>query len=617
MCGIVGFAGSVNVTPVLLDGLKRLEYRGYDSAGVVVYSDKGLNVVKAKGEVKELYKATDDGNAIYGNIGLGHTRWATHGEPSDVNAHPHLSYDGRIAVVHNGIIENYQMLRDMLTSKGFEFRSQTDTEVAVNLIQYFYKGDGNVLAAIAEAARRMEGSYALGVICEDVPDTLFAVKKESPLIVGKGNGCNIFASDVTAIIKHTRDIYYLNDGDVIAMTANDIKFYNSELQPIEKELSKIEWDISAAEKGGYEHFMFKEIMEQPDAVRKTLSPRIKNGRVVLDDLGLTEEYLNSVRKLYIVACGSSYHVGVVAKYNIEKLARIPVEVALASEFRYSQPIVDDKTLVICISQSGTTADTLAALREAKRLGAKVLSIVNVVGSDIAKESDDVIYTLAGPEIAVATTKAYSTQLAVTYLIALFFAEKRGTISPEKYSELVAELERVPDLIQETLDNKEHIQYLASLYFNNEDIFFIGRNIDYALSLEASLKLKEISYIHSDAYAAGELKHGTISLIEKGDEYKKGTLVVAIAAYLNLLEKTISNVEEVRSRGAEVLSLTSHSGEKLVSKASDNMIVIPDTVDIFAPSLAVVPMQLFAYYVALLRGCNIDKPRNLAKSVTVE
>ena len=615
MCGIVGFSGRENVTPILLDGLKRLEYRGYDSAGVVVYDGEKLSVRKTKGAVSVLVEATENGSAIQGNIGLGHTRWATHGEPSDVNAHPHLSFDGRIAVVHNGIIENYQALRDMLISKGFEFKSQTDTEVAANLIQYFYKGD--VLSAIAEAARRIEGSYALGVICEDYPETLFAVKKESPLIVGKGDGSNIFASDVTAIIEHTRDVYYLEDGDIVAMTADDIKFYNTELQPIEKELSRIEWDISAAEKGGYEHYMFKEIMEQPDAIRNTISPRIKNGRIVFEDLSLTEEYLNSVKKLYIVACGSSYHVGVVAKYNIEKLARIPVEVALASEFRYSQPIVDENTLVICISQSGTTADTLAALREAKRLGAKVLSIVNVMGSEIAKESDDVIYTMAGIEIAVATTKAYSTQLAVTYLIALYFAEMRGTITEEEYAYYVSELQKLPDLVAQILDNKEHVQYLASLYFNNDDIFFIGRNIDYALSLEASLKLKEISYIHSEAYAAGELKHGTISLIEEGNEKKQGTLVIAIASYLKLLDKTISNIEEVRSRGAQVLTLTCEAGREAVENVSDNMIVIPDIDELLIPSLAVVPMQLFAYYVSLLRGLPIDKPRNLAKSVTVE
>lgn len=615
MCGIVGFAGGENVTPVLLDGLKRLEYRGYDSAGVVVYDGSGLRVIKTKGKVEELCKVADDGNAVTGKIGLGHTRWATHGEPSDVNAHPHLSYDGRIAVVHNGIIENYQSLKEMLISRGFEFKSQTDTEVAVNLIQYFYTGD--MLNAIAEAARRMEGSYALGVVCDDYPDTIFAVRKASPLIVGRCEGSNIFASDATAIINHTRDIYYLNDGDIVEMTKDTINFFDSELQPIDKQITKIEWDIDAAEKGGYEHFMFKEIMEQPEAIRKTISSRLKNGRVILDDLKLSEEFLSKINKLYIVACGSSYHVGVVAKYNIEKLARIPVEVALASEFRYSDPIVDENTLVICISQSGTTADTLAALREAKQLGAKVLSIVNVVGSEIARESDDVIYTLAGPEIAVATTKAYSTQLAVTYLIALYFAEKRGTISPEEYKALVGELELLPDHIQKILDEKEHIQYLASVYFNNEDIFFIGRNIDYALSLEASLKLKEISYIHSDAYAAGELKHGTISLIEEGDENKKGTLVIAIASCLKLLEKTISNMVEVKARGAQVLALTSESGSEAISKVSDNMIIIPDSAELIAPSLAVVPMQIFAYYVALLRGNDIDKPRNLAKSVTVE
>ncbi len=615
MCGIVGFTGRENATPVLLDGLKRLEYRGYDSAGVVVYSENELKVIKKKGEVSELCKAVEESGGLCGHVGLGHTRWATHGEPSDLNAHPHLSFDGKIAVVHNGIIENYVALGEMLSSKGIEFKSQTDTEVAVNLIRYFYKG--NILEAIAEAVRRMEGSYALGIVCSDDPERLYAVKKDMPLIVGKGSGFNIFASDVTAFIKRTKDVYYINDGEIISMSADGIKFYDSELQPIEKTLEKVEWDISAAEKGGYEHFMFKEIMEQPEAVRNTISPRIRDGRIVFESLNLTDEDLNGISKLYIVACGSSYHVAVVAKYNIEKLARIPVEVAIGSEFRYSQPIVDKSTLVVCISQSGTTADTLAALREAKRLGAKVLSIVNVVGSDIAKESDGVIYTHAGPEIAVATTKAYSTQLAVTYLIALFFAERRKTISEQQYLELVEELERLPDLVQKTLENKEHIQYLASLYFNNEDIFFIGRNIDYALSLEASLKLKEISYIHSEAYAAGELKHGTISLIERGDEHKKGTLVIAVASYLKLLEKTISNIVEVKSRGAQILALTTESGKEAVGKVADNMIIIPDASDIFVPSLAAVPLQLFAYYMALLRGCSIDKPRNLAKSVTVE
>ena len=615
MCGIVGFTGRENATPIILDGLSRLEYRGYDSAGVVVYSDNKLKVTKCKGEVKELYKATDDGKALVGNIGLGHTRWATHGEPSDINAHPHLSNDEHIAVVHNGIIENYQKLRNMLEAQGFVFRSETDTEVAVDLIQYFYKG--NILEAIAEATRRMEGSYALGVICDNDPDTLYAVRKESPLIVGKADGCNLFASDVTALIKYTRDIYYLDDGDIIAMTADDIKFYNSELQPIEKELSKIEWDISAAEKGGYEHFMFKEIMEQPEVIHKTLSPRIRDGRIVLDELTFSDEYLKNVNKLYIVACGSAYHVGIIAKYNIEKLTRIPVEVALASEFRYYSPILDENTLVICISQSGTTADTLAALREAKRLGAKVLSIVNVVGSFIAKEADCVLYTHAGPEIAVATTKGYSTQLAVTYLLGLYLADLKGTVTKEEYSRLLSELEKLPEQMQKVIDNKEHIQYLASLYFNNDDIFFIGRNLDYAITLEGSLKLKEISYIHSEAYAAGELKHGTISLVERGDEHKKGTLVISIATYLELLEKTRSNVEEVRSRGAEILTVTSPEGFETMEKVSDNVITIPSAEQMYTPSLAVVALQLFSYYMALLRGCSIDKPRNLAKSVTVE
>ncbi len=611
MCGIVGYVGNEQAAPILLEGLTRLEYRGYDSAGVVVSSDGRLCVSKTKGFVKQLSDIIDGGRLIKGTAGLGHTRWATHGKPSDINSHPQISCGGKIAVVHNGIIENYVKLREFLVSRGFEFQSETDTEVAVNLIQYFYGQCGSILEAAARAARRMEGSYAFGIICEDYPDMLIAARKESPLILGIGDGCNFLASDVTAVLKHTRDVYYLDDGEFAVLTAGGIKLYNSELDPIEKEISHVEWDVSAAEKGGYEHFMFKEIMEQPDAVRKTVSPRIKDGRVVLDGISLTPEYIKNLSKIYIVACGSSYHVGVVAKYNIEKLVRKPVEVALASEFRYSSPLVDENTLVICISQSGTTADTIAAMREAKRLGARVLSIVNVVGSTIAKESDDVLYTWAGPEIAVATTKAYSTQLAVTYLITLYMAEVCGTISREKYGELVKSLEALPDQMQSILDSKEHIQYLASIYFNNEDIFFIGRNIDYALSLEGSLKLKEISYIHSEAYAAGELKHGTISLIEDD------TLVVAVASYERLIEKTLSNAVEVKSRGAEILAITTERSAELVSKSADNIITIPDTNEMLLPSLAVVPMQLFAYYVALLRGCSIDKPRNLAKSVTVE
>jgi glutamine---fructose-6-phosphate transaminase (isomerizing) len=609
MCGIVGYTGKQEAAPIMLEGLKRLEYRGYDSAGVVVSFEGKLHLSKAKGYVDDLSKKIDGGRLMKGKTGIGHTRWATHGKPSDENAHPHVSSGGKIACVHNGIIENYVKLREMLISKGIEFKSETDTEVAVNLIQYYYKGD--ILKAVSQAALRMEGSYALGIMCEDFPDLLIATRKESPLILGIGEGENFLASDVTAVLKYTRDVYYLADDEIAMVTPDSIKIFNCELEEISKEPSYIDWDISAAEKGGYEHFMFKEIMEQPEAVRKALSPRLQDGRVVLDNIQLDPAYIKSLKRIYIVGCGSAYHVGVVAKYNIEKLVRIPVEAVLASEFRYSSPLVDSKTLVICISQSGSTADTIEAMREAKRLGARVLSIVNVVGSTIANESDDVLYTWAGPEIAVATTKAYSTQLAVTYLIALYLADVLGTITPEAYTDLVGGLLTLPAKLEEILKNKEHIQYLASIYFNKEDIFFIGRNIDYALTLEASLKLKEISYIHSDAYAAGELKHGTISLIEEG------TLVIAMASYIKLVDKTVSNIVEVKSRGAEILALTTEGGASHVAHASDNMILIPDIHEVLLPSLAVVPMQLFAYYVALMRGCSIDKPRNLAKSVTVE
>ncbi|MEL4105732.1 glutamine--fructose-6-phosphate transaminase (isomerizing) [Oscillospiraceae bacterium WX1] len=609
MCGIVGYTGKREATPIMLDGLKRLEYRGYDSAGVVVCADGELTLCKAKGYVGHLSDKLDGGRLLKGNTGIGHTRWATHGQPTDENAHPHLSDGGKIAVVHNGIIENYARLRDMLTAKGFTFKSETDTEVAVNLIQYFYKGD--ILNAVSEAVLRMEGSYALGIVCEDYPDQLLATRKESPLVLGIGDGENFLASDVAAILSETRDVYDLCDGEIALLSPGGIKIYTRELEEIKKEPRRVDWDISAAEKGGWEHFMIKEIMEQPEAIRKTISPRLQNGRVVLDGIDIEPDYIKNITRIYIVGCGSAYHVGVVAKYNIEKLARIPVEAVLASEFRYSSPLVDETTLVICISQSGTTADTIAAMREAKKLGARVLSIVNVVGSVIATESDWCLYTWAGPEIAVATTKAYSTQLAVADLVALYFADIRGTVSPEAYAEIVDGLLELPAKIDDILKAKEHIQYLASLYFNKENIFFIGRNVDYALSLEASLKLKEISYIHSDAYAAGELKHGTISLIEDG------TLVIAVASYKKLIEKTVSNIVEVKSRGAEILTLTTQSGTPLVTHASDNSMTIPDCHDVLLPSLAVVPMQLFAYYVSLLRGCSIDKPRNLAKSVTVE
>ncbi|MBQ8930129.1 MAG: glutamine--fructose-6-phosphate transaminase (isomerizing) [Oscillospiraceae bacterium] len=609
MCGIVGFTGHSEAAPVLLDGLARLEYRGYDSAGVVVCDGKDLNVVKTKGYVEELSKLTDGGKTLPGTVGIGHTRWATHGQPTDTNAHPHLSFHGSLAVVHNGIIENYAKLREFLIGKGYAFKSETDTEVAANMIDYYY--DDDILKAVAEATRRMEGSYALGIVCKDVPDTVIATRKESPLVLGIGDGCNLLASDVAALLRYTRNVIYLEDGEIAEIKADSVQLYSAELERIEKPVSTVDWDVSAAEKGGYEHFMLKEIMEQPDAVRKTISPRLKDGRVVLDGIRLTPEYVKNLHKIYIVACGSSYHVGMVAKYNMEKLVRKPVEVALASEFRYCDPLVDENTLVICISQSGTTADTIAALRQAKKLGARILSIVNVVGSVIAEESDDVLYTWAGPEIAVATTKAYSTQLAVTYLLTLYMAEICGTVTPEQYDAAVRELEALPEKLAKLLDNVDQIQYLASIYFNKEDIFFIGRNIDYALSLEGSLKLKEISYIHSEAYAAGELKHGTISLIEPG------RLVISVASYTPLVPKTVSNIVEVKTRGAEILSITTEENAADLAKVSDNMIVIPDAMDLFLPSLAIVPMQLFAYYVSLMRGCSIDKPRNLAKSVTVE
>lgn len=609
MCGIVGYSGSEQAAPILLEGLKRLEYRGYDSAGVSIYKDGKLNVVKAEGRLQTLCDLIDDGKAVEGTLGIGHTRWATHGKPSDVNSHPHISNSGRIALVHNGIIENYLKLKQMLVSKGVTFYSETDTEVVAQLIDFYYKGD--LLEAVHEAIEKVEGSYALGIMASDCPDKIVAIRKDNPLIVALSDNGNYIASDVTAVLKYTRDIVYMEDNEYAVITSKGVSFYNEFLEEVKKPVSYIDWDVTAAEKGGYAHFMYKEIMEQGDVVKKAIMPRIKDGRISLEEINLSEEKVKKFSKIYILACGSSYHVGMVAKYNLEKLVRKPVEVALASEFRYCSPIVDDTTLVICISQSGTTADTIAAMREANRLGAYVLSIVNVVGSTIAKESDGVLYTWAGPEIAVATTKAYSTQLAVTYLLGIYLADICKTIESEEYNKLIAELIKIPEKIEGILNSKEHIQYLASIYFNNEDIFFIGRNIDYALSMEGSLKLKEISYIHSDAYAAGELKHGTISLVQDG------TLVIAVATYHNLIEKTISNIVEVKSREAKVLSITTETDRDLIKQVSDNYIVIPDIYEMFLPSLAVIPLQLFAYYVALLRGCDIDKPRNLAKSVTVE
>ncbi|SMC85843.1 glutamine--fructose-6-phosphate transaminase (isomerizing) [Papillibacter cinnamivorans] len=609
MCGIVGYIGKEEAAPILLDGLSKLEYRGYDSAGVAVFTGKELKVIKSKGRLKLLSDMLDGGRALPGTVGLGHTRWATHGEPSDLNAHPHLSHSGKIAVVHNGIIENYMRLKEMLLAKGVTFRSDTDTEVVAQLLDYFYEGD--ILKAVAKTVDRLEGSYALGIVCSDCPDRLVAARKDAPLILGYGKSCNFMASDVTAVIRYTKDVCYLDDGEIAVLKEGEITVYNSILTPVEKQRSRVDWEISAAEKGGYEHFMFKEIMEQPKAVRDTLSPRIKNGRVVFENLSLTEEYVRSLNRILIVACGSSYHVGMNAKYIMEKLLRKPVEVVLASEFRYCDPIVDESSLVIVISQSGETADTLAALREAKRRGARTLAVVNVVGSSIAKEANDVIYTWAGPEIAVATTKAYSTQLVILYLITLRFGELLGTIAPEEYDAIVAELQRIPSKIEEILEHREKIQYYASIYFNNSSIFFIGRNLDYAICMEGSLKLKEISYIHSEAYAAGELKHGTISLIEDG------TLVVAMANHGRLFDKMVSNIKEVKARGADVLGLTGAKHARALEQVADNVISIPETHEILMPSLAVIPLQLFSYYVALQRGCDIDKPRNLAKSVTVE
>lgn len=610
MCGIVGFIGKEQAAPILLDGLSRLEYRGYDSAGLAVYdAEKGLQVVKAKGRLQVLRDLTREGQDVPGLMGVGHTRWATHGAPNDVNSHPQVSQSGRMAVVHNGIIENYAKLKKFLESKGVQFVSETDTEVVAQLLDYYYKGD--LLDAVSKVLHRIQGAYALGIVCADEPDKLVAVRKDSPLILGLGQGFTMLASDVTALIRYTREVCYLDDGEMAVLTPDGVKVYNSLVQPVEKETSHVDWEISAAEKGGYEHFMFKEIMEQPKAIRDTISPRLRDGKVVLDDVTITKEELEDLDRLYVIACGSSYHVGMAAKYILERLLRIPVEVTLASEFRYCAPIVTKHTLALVISQSGETIDTLAAMREAKRLGARILSIVNVVGSTIARESDDVLYTWAGPEIAVATTKAYSTQLAVVYLLGLYFADLLGRVTKEEYSVLVEELRALPAKAEAILEDTEKIQYYASIYFNHNSVFFIGRNIDYAVGLEGSLKLKEISYIHSEAYAAGELKHGTISLIEDG------TLVVALAGWNELFEKLMSNVKEVKARGADVIGIACENHKEALESLVDSAMTIPEVNPMFLPSLEVIPMQLFAYYVALMRGCDIDKPRNLAKSVTVE
>ena len=611
MCGIVGYTGNQQAAPVLLDGLSRLEYRGYDSAGVCVAADGKLQVAKARGRLSNLVEMTGGGAALTGTTGIGHTRWATHGEPNDVNSHPHLSQDGKFALVHNGIIENYMQLRQFLEANHVSFVSDTDSEVVAQLLAYFYRQTGTVLGALYMTLHRVEGAYALGIVCADNPACIYAARKDAPLLIGYGEGENFIASDVTALVRYTRDVSYMDDGEVAVLTPDSVTVFNAMELPVVKERHHIDWEISAAEKGGYPHFMLKEIMEEPEAVRRTIHPRLRNGRIAFDDLKLTPEQLRAVDRISIVACGSSYHVGVIGKYNLEKLTRIPVEVTLASEFRYCDPILTEHTLVIVISQSGETLDTMAALREAKSRGARILSIVNVVGSSIARESDDVLYTWAGPEIAVATTKAYSTQLILLDMLCIYLADVRGMLAPERYAALTAELGRLPEKMEEILSDCAQIQHDASLYFNHNSIFFIGRNLDYALGLEGSLKLKEISYIHSEAYASGELKHGTISLIEEG------TLVVALGAYAPLFDKAMSNVVEVKSRGAQVLALTTVSLRKQMARNADAVLTIPDTEDLFLPSLGVIPLQLFAYYVALQRGCDIDKPRNLAKSVTVE
>lgn len=608
MCGIVGYIGNKEAAPLLLQGLQKLEYRGYDSAGIAVYDGETVRVAKTKGRLQALKELTENGAALPGTVGIGHTRWATHGAPSDVNSHPQVSGSGKFAVVHNGIIENYMELKEFLVKNGVHFVSETDTEVIAQMIDHYYQGD--VLDAVIKTIAKMHGSYALGIISEENPDRLYAVRKDSPLIVGIGEGENFIASDIPAILSNTRDIYRLDDNEIVVLSREQVAVYNQNKEPVEKTPSHIDWDVSAAEKGGYEHFMFKEIMEQPKAVRDTITPRIRSGRIVLDGISLTAEEVKQIRRICILACGSAWHVGMVAKYILEQMTRIPVEVDIASEFRYRNPIIGKETLVLVISQSGETADTLAAMREAKRRGARTLAVVNVVGSSIANDADDVIYTWAGPEIAVATTKAYSTQLAVMDLIAIYLAEKLGLLSEEAYQRYVEELLALPDKIERTLEHKERIQYFASQCFNAKDIFFIGRNLDYAMSLEGSLKLKEISYIHSEAYAAGELKHGTISLIEDG------TLVVALATYQKLYEKMMSNVKEVKARGAVVLGLTTE-GNSAFGQQVDYLVEVPEACEMLLPSLAVIPLQLFAYYIASMKGCDIDKPRNLAKSVTVE
>jgi len=608
MCGIVGYIGNQQAAPILLDGLAKLEYRGYDSAGIAVCNNGKIDMIKSKGRLKVLSELTHDGATLPGMMGIGHTRWATHGSPSDVNAHPHFNQDQSIVVVHNGIIENYLKLKKKLEKHGYQFVSETDTEIIAHLLDYYYQG--NPLQAITKIMHRMEGSYALGIIFKDHPEELYAVRKDSPLIVGHTDGGSIIASDVPAVLRYTREVYFIENEEIVRMTEESMEFFSVDEEPISKESVRIEWDVNAAEKGGYEHFMLKEMYEQPKAVMDTFSPRMKDNKIVIEELGMTDEEIRKIQKIMIVACGSASHVGYTSKYILEGLARIPVEVDMASEFRYRNPILNENTMVVVISQSGETADTLAALREAKEQGARVLGVVNVVGSSIAREADNVMYTWAGPEIAVATTKAYSAQLIAMYLLAMKFACVRGELGDAELSEMLGEMKALPAQIEMILNNREKIQRFANRYLAARDIFFIGRGIDHAISMEGSLKLKEISYIHSEAYAAGELKHGTISLVEEG------TLVAAVLTQKDLYKKMISNMEEVRTRGAFVMAVTVE-GNTEVEKAADYVIYIPETNRYFTNSLAIIPLQLFAYYIAVGRGCDVDKPRNLAKSVTVE
>lgn len=608
MCGIVGYIGNEQAAPILLDGLAKLEYRGYDSAGIAVYDGTKVATLKSKGRLKVLSELSHDGATLPGTVGIGHTRWATHGSPSDVNAHPHFNKEESIVVVHNGIIENYLKLKKKLEKKGYEFISETDTEVIAHLLDYYYKG--NPLEAITKIMHRMEGSYALGIIFKDHPEELYAVRKDSPLIVGHTENGNIIASDVPAVLKYTRDVYFIENEEIVRMTDSTMEFFTVDEEPIEKESTRIDWDINAAEKGGFEHFMLKEMYEQPKAILDTFSPRIKGDDIVIEELKMSDDEIRAIKKIMIVACGSANHTGMTSKYIFEGLARIPVEVDLASEFRYRNPILEEGTLVIVVSQSGETADSLAALRGAQARGAKVLGIANVVGSSIAREADNVMYTWAGPEIAVATTKAYSSQLIALYLLAMKFAHARGTLDDAGLKEMLEDLQKLPEQVELLLNNKNKIQKFANRYLAAKDVFFIGRGIDYAISMEGSLKLKEISYIHSEAYAAGELKHGTISLIEEG------TLVAAVLTQEDLYKKMISNMEEVRTRGAFVMAVT-NEGNTDVERVADYVIYIPETNRYFANSLAIIPLQLFGYYVSVGRGCDVDKPRNLAKSVTVE